>query len=328
MVSSFGGAAPLMLGISFAETAVATFLVLLRLCAASMHAGKMRWDFFWVALSTALGIVCQGLLVPACFNGIGNHFVDVTYPDLWQGLKFTWIGLMVGVAAVTTAKLGIFALLLQVTTPAQPGRRVLLWVFAVIYVMINVAQIGISLTQCSPTDKLWYKLLPGKCDRAILANNFGMFQGAAAVFTDLFLALYPTTIVWDLQISHRAKIGFCVLMAGGLIPAAAGIMRTIYLPRLVTSVDPTYELSPFITWAVTEVWFVIILGSIPPLRPLFERVFHKARIATRGETTDVQNMSVTNAVTLKTIGSRKMGRFSKTQDAMVSVVDDDYECEV
>ncbi|GAM85278.1 hypothetical protein ANO11243_032820 [Dothideomycetidae sp. 11243] len=165
---------------------------------------------------------------------------------------------MVGVAAVTTAKLGIFALLLQVTTPAQPGRRVLLWVFAVIYVMINVAQIGISLTQCSPTDKLWYKLLPGKCDRAILANNFGMFQGAAAVFTDLFLALYPTTIVWDLQISHRAKIGFCVLMAGGLMyvslfnqfsnrkvtdrscrPAAAGIMRTIYLPRLVTSVDPT-----------------------------------------------------------------------------------------
>lgn len=32
------------------------------------------------------------------------------------------------------------------------------------------------------------------------------------------------------------------------------------------------ELVPFLLWSDTEMWFVIILGSVPPLRPLFERV--------------------------------------------------------
>ena len=33
-------------------------------------------------------------------------------------------------------------------------------------------------------------------------------------------------------------------------------------------------ISPLVIWACTENWLVLILGSLPPLRPLFRQVFH------------------------------------------------------
>lgn len=163
------------------------------------------------------GIICQICLIWATLNGVGNHLIKVPFPNLWQGLKFTWIGLMLGLPAVTFAKLAIVALLLQVTTAVQPYRRILLWSVGGLVCLVNIVQMALSLTQCDPAPKLWYKLEPGSCPRAKLAQNFGNFQGAVAVGADLFLALYPTTVVWTLKISHRAKIGFCILMAGGLL---------------------------------------------------------------------------------------------------------------
>lgn len=54
MVYPFGGSAATMLAVSWAEAFVGTSLVFLRWYAARTHAGKMRWDFIWVALA----VVC------------------------------------------------------------------------------------------------------------------------------------------------------------------------------------------------------------------------------------------------------------------------------
>ena len=53
--------------------------------------------------------------------------------------------------------------------------------------------------------------------------------------------------------------------------AVAASMRTRYTFILSHPKDPTYDLVTFLAWASTELWFVIIIASIPPLRPLFLR---------------------------------------------------------
>lgn len=65
------------------------------------------------------------------------------------------------------------------------------------------------------------------------------------------------------------------------------------------------ELSPFLTWALTEVWFIIILGSVPPLRPLFERVFRRAKAMTNtsgGTRTGATDLEATGKGTTKNGG--------------------------
>lgn len=96
---------------------------------------------------------------------------------------------------------------------------------------------------------------------------------AVAMLADLALAIYPITIVWNLQASLRTKIGFCALMAGGCLCAVAACVRTAYITRLRNPADPTWELVPFLAWASTEMWTIMLIGSVPPLRPLFLRWF-------------------------------------------------------
>ena len=154
----------------------------------------------------------------ACYYGIGNHILDIHPPEaIFEGLKYVWMGLILGIPVVVFAKFGIVALLFQVTSVNQRRRRIMLWSIAAFYSVVNIAQIIVTLTQCEPYNKLWFKALPGSCPRATFANNFGIFQGSVAVAMDFFLAFYPITIVWDLQITPRAKLGFCVLMAGGVL---------------------------------------------------------------------------------------------------------------
>ncbi|KAK0513982.1 hypothetical protein JMJ35_003704 [Cladonia borealis] len=87
-------------------------------------------------------------------------------------------------------------------------------------------------------------------------------QSSWAAFSDFVLAIYPVLLLRNVKISTRAKIGLSLLMAGGVL-------------------NTTYALSYLVIWAWTEEWLVLILGSLPPLRPLFLLIFN-ASPATNG----------------------------------------------
>lgn len=116
--------------------------------------------------------------VAAFHSGVGWHMVDLTYPQVFACLKYLWIGLPMGLVATIFAKLAIVALLLQVTTILQPGRRVFLVGVGVVNTVISFSQIIISLTQCDPYPYLWARYLEGgTCPRAEFAARYSYFQG-------------------------------------------------------------------------------------------------------------------------------------------------------
>lgn len=65
-----------------------------------------------------------------------------------------------------------------------------------------------------------------------------MLAGWAAL-SDIILAIYPVIVFWNLKISLRIKAGLCLLMAGGLVAAAAGIVKTVNLKFISASHDIT-----------------------------------------------------------------------------------------
>ncbi|KAF2156555.1 hypothetical protein K461DRAFT_288959 [Myriangium duriaei CBS 260.36] len=295
------GVGEVILTISFILAGVAVVLLGLRVYASQSGASRLRADFWFVAVGTALGVATEGLFVMACKNGIGRHISQVSADQLWQALRWSWIGIFTGLVGTFTAKLGIVALLYTVATPTQKKRKAFLLAVGGINIIAGVAQLALSLSQCDPYEKLWYRLLPGTCNHILLASNFGYVQGSIAIAADFGLAVYPVTIVWNLQASLRTKVGFCVLMAGGLLCAIAAIMRTYYISKLINPADPTWDLVSFLAWASTELWFVIIIASIPPLRPLFIRWFgntisfvtgSNSRSATRSKTGNTKNGTV------------------------------------
>ncbi|KAJ5152604.1 uncharacterized protein N7482_009082 [Penicillium canariense] len=197
------------------------------------------------------------LLTIAIGYGIGAHQVQLTADQIIAAVKWSWFDQILGIFAIGTGKLAIVAFLHQIHGPEHRGRLIFLWTVGVSNVLINCVTIGMIMTQCSPRQKLWDDRLPGSCDGRLRNQNTAYFQGT----------LYPVVFFWNVRINIRVKIGLCVLMGLGIIAIPK------YLRVLSETQDVTYYIAQLIAWHETEKWVVLIVGCIPPTRPLLVMIF-------------------------------------------------------
>ncbi|KAL8667910.1 MAG: hypothetical protein Q9202_000375 [Teloschistes flavicans] len=215
------------------------------------------------------------MITVSTLSGLGNHLALLWTPQLVKALRWSWIGQIIAVQAIGFGKIAVIAFLLRIQERNTKLKKLawFLYFIAVSNVVINIDQMILILLQCSPSRKLWNPSVPGTCYHIHRTNHVGYFQGSWAAASDLALAVYPVVVFWSLKIGMRVKIGLCFLMAGGFVAAAAGIVKTVYIKLISVESDPTYSISTLVIWAYTENWLVLILGSLPPLRSLFMRVF-------------------------------------------------------
>ncbi|KAF4552951.1 Hypothetical protein D9617_8g049640 [Elsinoe fawcettii] len=327
--SGYGGQGPTLLAVSWTQVIIGTIMVLLRGYAASRINGAWRWDFIWVVLALIMGLASQATLHVAVMNGLGNHARQLTYPQIFESLRWIWYCIFTGLPAVCLAKSSIIALLLQVQGPNAKKRNWALWGMGAFIYIVSIVQICLSVFECRPVAKLWNPTLEGYCPSKRVAGEFSKFQGAVGAVTDFALALWPITIVWHLKTSMKVKVGFCLLMAIGILPSIAVIVRIVLLPKISSGGDPTWDFTHFMYWAVSELWAVIILSSIPPLRPLFLRVFYgiksstgsygNSRITTTKDGTKVNGGQSVALRTIEEAGKKGEGISTRTTTRVVDL---------
>jgi hypothetical protein len=59
--------------------------------------------------------------------------------------------------------------------------------------------------------------------------------------TDVWLVILPWTIIWNLRMPERTKIGIMLVFACALVATAAGIAKAATLPHSYTTFDSTCE---------------------------------------------------------------------------------------
>ncbi|MDI1487978.1 MAG: hypothetical protein OHK93_007252 [Ramalina farinacea] len=275
----YGGRGPLVLGVTWAEASLALVLMAMRTYTNASIVRSFQWDYFWAMLTLVVGLVTQAMITVSVLSGLGNHIDLLFGPQLVKANLWSWIGQIVAVQAIGFGKIAVIAFLLRIQNRAHSMKNtILVWILYFIgfsNVVINIDQMILILLQCDPVPKLWNQELPGTCHHIQRTNNVAYFQGTWAALSDILLAVYPVVFFWSLKISNKIKIGLCLLMAGGLIAAASGIVKTINLKFISAEKDITYFISSLVIWALTECWLVLILGCLPPLRPLFVSVFHQ-----------------------------------------------------
>jgi hypothetical protein len=55
--------------------------------------------------------------------------------------------------------------------------------------------------------------------------------------TDLALAIFPATIIWNLNMKLAVKLSLIVMMGLGVFTMAASIVKTVYLKSLANVTD-------------------------------------------------------------------------------------------
>ncbi|KNG90331.1 hypothetical protein ANOM_001465 [Aspergillus nomiae NRRL 13137] len=274
-----GGKGPLVLGVTWAEAGLALILLALRAKTASLcPPGQpgfgifgLRWDFIWVVVALAFALCAQSFMTISVSYGLGDHQSLLSAHDIIHTNLWSWMAQIMAVLCLAISRIAVIAFLLSLQGRTSSIGRIVLYTVGTVQAMINVIEVVLILKQCDPIEKLWNPAVPGTCGRVLICSQVGYLQGSIGATADLFLAFYPVYIIGRLQqMKLSTKIGLCLLMSGGLVAGIAGINKTIAIAS-ITLDDLAYEIYKLNTWVLTEMWFIIIFGSIPVLRLFFVR---------------------------------------------------------
>ncbi|KAL1968738.1 hypothetical protein VTN77DRAFT_1564 [Rasamsonia byssochlamydoides] len=281
---AIGGYGPTLLVVIWVEFVIAFALLLARIYTTWKITRRIRLDLYLTLLTFAIATASAVFLTLSIAYGLGQHIGDLTPEGIVLTIKWSWVNQVLAIFAIGLGKLAIVAFLQQIHGPEDRGKVIALWAVACSNFIINTITIGMVLSQCSPMQKLWDDSLPGTCAGRQRNQNCAYFQGSWSAFCDLILAVYPVAFFWKVQLKLSVKAGLCCLMGFGVIACICSIVKTTELRVLSRTQDVTYWISQLITWNETEMWVILIVGCIPPIRPLFIALFRKVVSSARSLT--------------------------------------------
>ncbi|KAI5249430.1 hypothetical protein E4T43_00910 [Aureobasidium subglaciale] len=273
---SYGGRGPLLVRIAIVEAVIATIFLVLRVYTVVFVAPRKAWDLLWSAIAWVSALISIIFISVACYHGIANHLDNIDPKDLPTGNLFSWLADTFFILSSGTGKLAVIALLFHVQGPTKRNGRRFLWFIGGSDMFWSIFQMIFLWFQCKPIHKLWHQEIAGSCLLTTAIVKVGIFVGAWCAACDFVLAFYPIFLFWKLETSWKIRVGLCLLFCGGAVAGAAAILKTYYLMNLAVAKDVTYAIFPTDTWAITEQYLIIIMSSIPAIRPLCVRVFRKA----------------------------------------------------
>ena len=174
------------------------------------------------------------------------------------------------------AKTSVGLLVLRIIGPIGHARRggwrrwfiggtlILIW-------MATIVNCIMTYTQCSPAAALWNPSIPHECWNFNVEPHFAIFTSSLNIFADAVLAFVPASLIWNLQPELRKRVSLCILLGLGITAAICGIVKTTYLSELSAHSDTTWQTYDLIVWAGSELFILVFCGSIPMLKPLWDR---------------------------------------------------------
>ncbi|EEA23150.1 hypothetical protein TMatcc_002011 [Talaromyces marneffei ATCC 18224] len=263
-------------GIIWAFVAVSTIFTGARLYTRSKIVNKIGLDDYLMAFSLFCCFLFAILVTVSIHWGMGQHSTLLSEEQERNALLYSTISFTPGIFSFTVPKLGVTALLIRILNPTRRF-TIFLWVLVGSMSLIIFGCVFILFAQCSPTRAVWTPAihdLPGvRCwDPSVLAY-YSIGAGALSAFLDLFLAIYPATVLHRLQMNRKKKLGLMLILGMGIFACAVSIYKATRLTGLDVLTDYTYTSLDVFLWTSIEGNTIIIAACIPTVAPLLETIF-------------------------------------------------------
>ncbi|CAH0016868.1 unnamed protein product [Clonostachys rhizophaga] len=253
-------------------TSISTIFILLRLFTRGKIMAKLHADDWLASLSVLFQWACVAFVILAIRAGNGRHFDTLSIDEREGTIFWTVLALPMGMLAFSIPKLGVAALLTRIMNPTKQ-HKFAVWGLTSFCALTVVASIILIFAQCTPMRALWdLSVVDKKCIPGSVVVDFLIFSGSVSAFTDLYLALYPATVLFKLQMNIRKKIALSVALGIGSVATVIAIKKCTRLPALAEK-DFTYKTSDLVLWVVGEGTTIIVASCIPLLQPLVDLIF-------------------------------------------------------
>ncbi|RBR15650.1 uncharacterized protein FIESC28_07291 [Fusarium coffeatum] len=250
----------------YISTVVACLFLILRLWIRVRKLGSLQIDDGFIILSACCLI--GDLIIQQHMWNLGMANIGGATPEQFKGMMQMIVpGSILYVTSLWSIKI---ALVLFYKRLAAPGTKLqtiynvtlglLLCFWAAIFFHI--------IFQCFPHDKRWSQDPNYQCDPAEAERNYWLTV-LLNIGTDIAIISLPISMVLQLQMKTKQKIGVAAIFALGFLVVIASIIRAYYSKKNETMLTCTVSM--------IETAVAIIATCLPPLRTLFLGQMSSAR---------------------------------------------------
>ncbi|OCK73277.1 hypothetical protein K432DRAFT_340530, partial [Lepidopterella palustris CBS 459.81] len=213
--------------------------------------------------------------------GNGKHESDLSPHEISMAFKYLYPDLPAYNVTTALIKISVSFFLLRITV-----RRLYSWIIyanLAVVLVFNSVVFFISIFQCQPIHYYWTRFdvsqgTKGKCLSSTFVEVVGYISTGISFGSDMVLAVLPVFLMWDLQMTPRAKVAVVLILALGSLAGVVAIVRIPYTTSISNVSDRTWTTTDYFIWAYMEPSIGIIAASAATLRPLFQRFFSERRL--------------------------------------------------
>ncbi|KAL1993268.1 hypothetical protein VTN49DRAFT_3217 [Thermomyces lanuginosus] len=286
---------PKIMGVLWALTGFTTLVVAARLYIRLVMLRSFGLDDYLIAAGMLMNFAFCAVTTTAVINGLGKHLKLIDPNKMEMVLLLNNLSFLFGILAFTIPKLAIAALLNRILN-RNKFHRIMLWFLTGLAGAVSCICIVVLFTMCDPPEAMWKPRLQAQgapCRDQRILVDYAIFTGAISAFVDLFLAIYPSTVLMKLNMSLRKKLALCGALGLGSLASAMAIIKCVQLPGLMDKSDFTYSTADLVLWTCIEACVVAIASCIPTLQPLLELILGKRAMGSSGRGTNDRSKNST-----------------------------------
>ncbi|KAE8374523.1 hypothetical protein BDV26DRAFT_295885 [Aspergillus bertholletiae] len=283
-VTSNENKGPRILAVVWSLSALTTLVVAARLYIRQYLIRNAGIDDYIIVIALCLTLSCVGMTTANVHMGYGKHAWALERSTLETITLVNTVSFSIGVFCFTLPKVAVTVLLTRILNPSR-AQRIWLWTMIGITASMSFACFFLLLIQCDPPKATWqhHLVIEGKanCNDVQILIRYAIFNAALSATVDLYLAIYPSTVLMKLRMPLRKRLALCAALGMGSIAAATAIAKSTQFPDFAHQEDYTYETADLVMWTNVESNVLILASCIPTLQPILELTL-RGHIRARG----------------------------------------------
>ncbi|KAL8383468.1 hypothetical protein RB595_010594 [Gaeumannomyces hyphopodioides] len=275
---------PTVMAVAVAFAIITFVIVGLRLYARVFlvqHVGK---DDYLIVVASLLSWAFIAATIRSAELGLGGHYPDVVargVPNFVAYLQTVWLSSVFYNACLGFIKTSVLALYMRL---GDRTLRTLSGAMAAVVACQATANVLVCILQCAPVRAAYDITIPAAGKRCIDINAFYLANAAVNILTDALTYALPIPLVLRLQVPLAQRVGLGVALCLGFVACLASVIRITFIPAMLASKDPTWDIAQPMYWSVIETNIGILASSIPSTKVIAKRHFPRLLGSSRGPT--------------------------------------------
>jgi hypothetical protein len=262
---------PAVVSVAWIFVSISLAIVAARIWIRTRIVRKTSIDDYIIVFTLLLSLGNSVFLTVSTHFGLGQHIWELqsNLQDISYTVKYVYLCEFFSIMCPSFGRIAFALMLLSLVPPTNTRRRILYAIIVIAFV-VDLGCVIVSFAQCTPIEAFWDMRPNANCWPKKIQQYAGFFQGSVGAAIDLVLAVFPTSLFWNLKMDPKQKIALSSIMGLGVFAMVASIVKTVQLRALTATQDLTYEMATLAIWWTLEANFVLIAVSIPALRPIMK----------------------------------------------------------